>query len=62
MALVALVDVLDDGDPRRLLDVQWVTPHLASLGARGVPRETYLALLSEALSLPAPPWPAPSRS
>ncbi len=62
VALIALVDVLDDGDPRRLLDVQWVTPHLASLGARWVPRETYLLLLSAALSLPAPPWPAPSPS
>jgi leucyl/phenylalanyl-tRNA--protein transferase len=62
VALVALVDVLDDGDPRRLLDVQWVTPHLASLGARGVPRQTYLLLLSAALSLPAPTWPAPSPS
>ena len=27
-----------------LLDVQWVTPHLASLGAVEIPRGEYLAL------------------
>ena len=29
----------------RLLDVQWVTPHLASLGVVAIPREEYLARL-----------------
>lgn len=32
-----------------LLDTQWVTPHLASLGAIAVPRSRYLALLADAL-------------
>jgi leucyl/phenylalanyl-tRNA---protein transferase len=33
----------------RLLDVQWVTPHLAQFGAREVPRRRYLRLLAEAM-------------
>jgi leucyl/phenylalanyl-tRNA--protein transferase len=32
-----------------LLDCQFMTEHLASLGAIGIPRETYVALLSAAL-------------
>jgi leucyl/phenylalanyl-tRNA--protein transferase len=32
-----------------LLDCQFMTDHLASLGAIGIPRETYVALLSAAL-------------
>lgn len=54
-ALSALVDLLDDdvaGD--RLLDVQWVTPHLASLGAVEVPRAEYQRRLERALRLPLP--------
>lgn len=35
----------------RLLDIQWVTPHLERFGAIEVPRRTYLKLLDEALSL-----------
>jgi len=35
-----------------LLDVQWCTPHLATLGAVEVPREDYLALLEEAVGQP----------
>jgi leucyl/phenylalanyl-tRNA--protein transferase len=38
----------------RLLDVQWVTPHLATLGAVQVTRATYLARLERALQLPLP--------
>jgi Leu/Phe-tRNA-protein transferase len=30
-----------------LLDVQWCSEHLASLGAVAIPRDTYLARLSE---------------
>ena len=56
VALVGLVDLLtSDGVEGRLLDVQWVTPHLASLGAVEVPRATYLGLLETALTLPPPP-------
>jgi leucyl/phenylalanyl-tRNA--protein transferase len=58
VALVALVDVLHRaGAESRLLDVQWQTPHLASLGAVELPREKYLQLLKVALQLPPPDWP-----
>jgi leucyl/phenylalanyl-tRNA--protein transferase len=54
-ALVALSDlVFADDDPRRIIDVQWVTPHLASLGVTMVPRSDYMALLERALPLPVP--------
>jgi len=57
VALHALVGLLSDGQPDRLLDVQWSTPHLASLGVVEVPRATYLRLLRRALNLPLPaPW------
>jgi leucyl/phenylalanyl-tRNA--protein transferase len=60
VALVALVDLLARAGeaPVRLLDVQWQTPHLASLGTVAIPRTLYLSRLAEALSLPAPDWPA----
>jgi len=48
VALVGLVDWLRSRGAK-LLDVQWVTPHLASLGAVEVPRARYLALLGEAV-------------
>lgn len=56
-ALVALVELLRAGgdSERRLFDVQWLTPHLASLGAVEVPRGEYLARLAAALDLPLPP-------
>ncbi len=56
VALVGLVDLLRaDGAPR-LLDVQWCTDHLASLGAVEIPRPRYLDLLAQVrhLSLPEP--------
>jgi leucyl/phenylalanyl-tRNA--protein transferase len=58
VALVALVGMLGaDGDPRRLLDVQWRTPHLATLGVIEVPRDEYLERLAVALTAPLPaPW------
>lgn len=57
VALVALVEILRAaGGAGRLLDVQWWTPHLGSLGAVAVPRTAYLDLLPLALSLP-PAWP-----
>ncbi|GAB2680123.1 leucyl/phenylalanyl-tRNA--protein transferase [Thalassiella azotivora] len=59
VALVALVDVLRaDGDPRRLLDVQWSTPHLAGLGVVEVPRAEYLRRLASAVAAPPAAWPA----
>jgi leucyl/phenylalanyl-tRNA---protein transferase len=50
VALVALVRMLrEDGDPRRLLDVQWRTDHLASLGVIAIPRQEYRLRLASAL-------------
>lgn len=55
VALVGLVELLrDEHAAGRLLDVQWSTPHLASLGVVEVPRATYLARLRRALPLPRP--------
>ncbi len=55
VALVALVRALSDDDAdRRLIDVQWQTPHLARLGVVEVPREDYLMRLHRALELPLP--------
>ena len=55
VALVALVDLLNDRyAERRLLDVQWLTPHLASLGAVELPRAAYLRRLEVALRAPGP--------
>lgn len=49
VALVALVRSLFAAGTR-LLDVQFVTTHLATLGAYSVPREDYLARLAEAVT------------
>lgn len=54
VALMALVDVLHDGEPDRLLDVQWLTPHLQTLGVIEVGRAAYLRLLALALPVPLP--------
>jgi leucyl/phenylalanyl-tRNA---protein transferase len=55
VALVALVDFLrEDTDEPRLLDVQWQTPHLASLGVVQVPRREYLGRLPDALAAAVP--------
>lgn len=54
VALLALVTMLRDGVADRLLDVQWVTPHLASLGGVEIPRGEYLTRLGHALELPLP--------
>jgi len=55
VALVALVDLLrDDHAPDRLLDTQWQTPHLASLGVVEIPRRDYLRRLEHALPVPLP--------
>jgi leucyl/phenylalanyl-tRNA---protein transferase len=55
VALVHLVDLLrDEHADRRLLDTQWQTPHLASLGVVEVPREEYLRRLALSLTVPLP--------
>ena len=54
-ALLGLVGLLhDDLAAERLLDTQWATPHLVSLGVVELPRATYLARLRTALELPTP--------
>ncbi|MBO0829675.1 MAG: leucyl/phenylalanyl-tRNA--protein transferase [Streptosporangiales bacterium] len=58
VALVALVRLLTSGvddAASRLLDTQWLTPHLASLGCVEITRDEYLTRLGAALSLPLPP-------
>ena len=55
VALLALVELLaDEHAERRVLDVQWQTPHLASLGVVRRPRAEYLESLEESLRLPLP--------
>jgi leucyl/phenylalanyl-tRNA--protein transferase len=49
VALMALIDLMrKSGMP--LLDVQWSTDHLASLGAVAVTRREYLARLADAVA------------
>lgn len=51
-ALVGLVSLLTAAPGPRALDVQWQTPHLASLGVVEMPRRDYLRLLDAALGSP----------
>jgi len=50
VALAALVEHLR-ARGFRLLDIQWVTPHLEQFGAVEIPRKAYLELLEEAIAL-----------
>ncbi|WP_240641524.1 leucyl/phenylalanyl-tRNA--protein transferase [Nocardioides ferulae] len=55
VALVGLVELMrDEHAHRRVLDVQWSTPHLASLGVVEISRDDYLRRLSRATPLPLP--------
>ncbi|CAA9366673.1 MAG: Leucyl/phenylalanyl-tRNA--protein transferase [uncultured Nocardioidaceae bacterium] len=55
VALVGLVDVLcDEHVADRLIDVQWQTPHLASLGVVECDRDEYLSRLPRLLAVPLP--------
>ena len=53
VALAGLVELLDDG-AHRLIDVQWSTPHLASLGVAEVGRSAYVSALPQLLAAPMP--------
>ena len=53
VALVHLVVVMNQGDGR-MIDVQWITPHLESLGVVVIGRNAYLDRLPEALAGPDP--------
>ena len=57
VALLALVNILRDGVPR-IIDTQWITPHLASLGATTVTRSEYLRLLDRLRTEPDPTFAA----
>lgn len=63
VALLRLVHQLREGVAdddllgTRLLDIQWVTDHLASLGAVSVPRVDYLGMLDQVLDVASPRWP-----
>ena len=52
--------VFADGDPRRLIDVQWATDHLRSLGVVTVSRPDYLGRLKDAVDLDPPAFGAGS--
>ena len=54
-ALMGLVDL----QPGGLIDVQWNTSHLASLGVVDVDREEYLRRIAELVDAPAPRWSGP---
>ena len=56
-ALVVLDGRLALG-PTSVIDAQWMTPHLASLGARDVPREQFLEPVDRLTTLmpPSLPW------
>jgi leucyl/phenylalanyl-tRNA---protein transferase len=55
VALVGLVELLrDEHADRRVLDVQWRTDHLASLGVVTVPRPEYVRMLARARDVPLP--------
>ncbi len=61
VALVHLAEHLgvhpEVSEPGVLLDVQWTTPHLETLGVIGVQRNDYGRLLATALERPGPIWP-----
>lgn len=52
VALVALADVVGSGG---LIDTQWSTPHLASLGVTEWPRDRYLEAARTLVDAPPPP-------
>ena len=52
-ALAVLISTMTE-QGGTLIDTQWMTPHLQSLGGVTIPRMEYLQLLDEAVSLPLP--------
>ncbi|MDP2772685.1 MAG: leucyl/phenylalanyl-tRNA--protein transferase [Nocardioides sp.] len=63
VALVGLVDLLrDDWAGERLVDTQWVTPHLSTLGVSAISRSDYLRRLPDLFTVPDPPGLARRRS
>jgi len=59
VALIRLAGLMTtDGIAERLIDVQWRTDHLASLGVIEIDRDEYLSAVDETLALPPPDWAA----
>jgi leucyl/phenylalanyl-tRNA--protein transferase len=58
VALLNSVELLRAGGVV-LFDVQWVTPHLESLGAVEMPRSEYVRRASDAVRRAGPEWPEP---
>jgi leucyl/phenylalanyl-tRNA--protein transferase len=55
VAMVGLVDLLtDDHADRRLVDVQWATPHLMSMGVEEISRREYVEALPTLFTVPTP--------
>ncbi len=52
-AMVALVELVGT-DPGRLIDVQWLTDHLATMGCTAVSRQVYVERLANAMELDPP--------
>jgi siroheme synthase-like protein len=55
----AVAGISSSGGCPRLVDVQWQTDHLASLGVIEISRRAYLGRLAGVIDQPRPPWPAP---
>ncbi len=55
VALAALVRLLRSAG-FAVIDCQQTTAHLSSLGAREIPREEFLQIVSRMTSMPAPDW------
>ena len=53
VAFVALVEKLNTCEGPRLIDVQWQTDHLATLGVSRISRTDYLDRLARVITLPA---------
>jgi leucyl/phenylalanyl-tRNA--protein transferase len=54
-AVAGLVELLSDKyATERVLDIQWVTSHLATLGAISIPRDDYVRRVDRALAYPLP--------
>jgi leucyl/phenylalanyl-tRNA--protein transferase len=51
VALVHLGEMLNDGKGR-LIDTQWMTSHLESMGAKPIEREEYCGILPKLLAIP----------
>ncbi|MGE4566881.1 MAG: leucyl/phenylalanyl-tRNA--protein transferase, partial [Acidimicrobiales bacterium] len=56
VALMGLVELMSP-QPEWLIDVQWLTDHLATLGCTEMARDDYLAVLPMLVSGPGLLWP-----